>query len=142
MFDPPSKPGETTKEERLALPSVEEQGDQTVRPTNIDHDPCPVYNPVMFVPEGKELTGKEKLAAERPVIRHGSTRFKGNPFTAVKMGEKDAAVLYKRSGNKGEKIGVDGKVEDEDKDEGGVPQMGGAPRFDFISTPRIRPGKY
>ncbi|CAG0914078.1 unnamed protein product [Notodromas monacha] len=133
MYDPPSKPGETSKQDRLALPSIEEQADQTNRPANMDSDVCPVYNSVMFVPEGKELTMEEKLANQKPVIKHGSTRLMTNPFPTVEKSEKDTSVVYKRSAGKGEKIGVDGKLENEGKAEDL------SAKFNFVSTPKIRP---
>ena len=100
--------GQRQQEEQLTLPTIEEQvAIEDNRPKAAITWPFKNFNPLMFQPEGAELTpAEEAVMTIKPTVVKENTRFQGNPFEGY-SGRK--ASFVKAKGQEG-KLGVDGKA--------------------------------
>ncbi|XP_026745177.1 splicing factor ESS-2 homolog [Trichoplusia ni] len=111
----------------LALPSIEQQADQTNRPHELDTWRYKAKNYIMYVPEG----AASQRAPPKPELLHHNTRLKVEPFDHVKNKEAITAIARSQDASVTGKIGVDGVSITTEK--------GGA-EYSFVSTPSPRPG--
>ncbi|CAH0595409.1 unnamed protein product [Chrysodeixis includens] len=111
----------------LALPSIEQQADQTERPHELDTWRYTAKNFIMYVPEG----AASQRAPPKPELLHHNTRLKAEPFDHVKNKEAITAIARSQDASVTGKIGVDGVSISTEK--GGV-------EYALVSTPSPRPG--
>lgn len=124
------------EQDRLALPSIEDQAMITNVKAGIDTWKYKIRNAVMYVPDGEDYSAVElvELKKKKPrKIIHDNTRFHLNPWNTQKSKEilkqaaTDKALLH--SG----KIGHDGK----ELEIGLTPNVNG---YGFVATPSPAPG--
>lgn len=127
-----------TKEEndRLALPNIETQAAITDGQAGVDTWKYKTRNALMYVPDGVDYSASELLELKKKKPRkvvHENTRFKENPWNALKNREamkqaaSDKAVMH--SG----KFGHDGK----ELEVAMTPRVNG---YGFVATPSPAPG--
>lgn len=93
-------------------------------------------NPLMYIPEGMEMTAKEKLelpGAQREIV-HSNTRLSKTFLSQMKTFDPNASETGAPGQPAGQKIGVDGNLLDKGD---GSPTVNG---YGFVSTPVIEPG--
>ncbi|KPJ05244.1 PREDICTED: protein DGCR14 homolog [Papilio xuthus] len=111
----------------LALPSIEEQADQTERPHELDTWKYKAKNYIMYVPAGAE----SQRPPPKPELRHMNTRLRAPPFDHVKNKEAITAIAKTQDASISGKIGVDGVSLCTEKS--------GEP-YTYVATPSPRPG--
>ncbi|XP_047032653.1 splicing factor ESS-2 homolog [Helicoverpa armigera] len=111
----------------LALPSIEQQADQTERPHELDTWRYKAKNYIMYVPDGAE----SQRPPPKPELIHQNTRLKVEPFDHVKNKEAISAIARSQDASVTGKIGVDG-VSISAEPGGG---------YAFVGTPSPRPGE-
>lgn len=95
-------------------------------------------NPLMYIPEGMEMTAKEKLelpGAQREIL-HSNTRLSKSFLSQMKSFNPNSSEMGGAGQPAGQKIGVDGNLLDKGD---GSPTVNG---YGFVSTPVIEPGAY
>lgn len=93
-------------------------------------------NALMYIPEGMEMTAKEKLelpGAQREIL-HSNTRLSKSFLSQMKNYNPNASETGAPGQPAGQKIGVDGNLLDKGD---GSPSVNG---YGFVSTPVIEPG--
>ncbi|CAH2093730.1 unnamed protein product [Euphydryas editha] len=110
----------------LALPSIEQQADQSERPQELDTWRYRAKNYIMYVPDG----AKSQLAPPGPQLQHHNTRLKAQPFDYAKNKEVISALARNQDATVKGKIGVDGVSIAAEK----------TPEYSFVATPSPRPG--
>ncbi|KAJ0173009.1 hypothetical protein K1T71_011185 [Dendrolimus kikuchii] len=111
----------------LALPSIEEQADQTQRPHELDTWRYKARNFIMYVPDG----AASQQAPPKAELIHRNTRLHAEPFDHVKNKEAISAIARSQDATISGKIGVDGTSLTSDKPSG---------EYSFVATPSPRPG--
>ncbi|KAL0818208.1 hypothetical protein ABMA28_008713 [Loxostege sticticalis] len=111
----------------LALPSIEEQADQTERPHELDTWRYKAKNYIMYVPDGAASQTPPRKA---DLLRH-NTRLRAEPFDHAKNKEAISAIARTQDASATGKIGVDGVSISTDKPNGG---------YEYLATPSPRPG--
>ncbi|XP_023951050.2 splicing factor ESS-2 homolog [Bicyclus anynana] len=109
----------------LALPSIEQQADQTDRPDELDTWRYRAKNFIMYVPDGAE-----QAPAAKPELQHRNTRLLAQPFDYVKNQETISALARSQDASIKGKIGVDGVSVTSER----------AGEYAPLSTPSPRPG--
>ncbi|XP_075983453.1 ess-2 splicing factor homolog [Anticarsia gemmatalis] len=112
----------------LALPSIEQQADQTDRPHELDTWRYKAKNYIMYVPDG---AGSQR-APPKPELVHHNTRLKAEPFDHIKNKEAITAIARSQDASVTGKIGVDGVSISTEKPGG---------EYSFVATPSPRPGE-
>ncbi|KPJ14813.1 Protein DGCR14-like [Papilio machaon] len=111
----------------LALPSIEEQADQTERPHELDTWKYKAKNYIMYVPAGAE----SQRPPPKPELRHINTRLRAPPFDHVKNKEAITAIAKTQDASISGKIGVDGVSLCTEKS---------GEAYSYVATPSPRPG--
>ncbi|XP_059048693.1 splicing factor ESS-2 homolog [Achroia grisella] len=111
----------------LALPSIEQQADQTNRPKELDTWRYKAKNFIMYVPDGAD--GQQPPA--KPELIHQNTRLRAEPFDHIKNKEAITAIAKSQGTIVTGKIGVDGVSISSDKTSG---------EYSYVATPSPRPG--
>ncbi|XP_045503419.1 splicing factor ESS-2 homolog [Colias croceus] len=111
----------------LALPSIEQQADQTERPHELDTWRYRAKNYIMYVPDGAE----SQVPSAKPELQHHNTRLQVQPFDYAKNKETISAIARSQDAHDKGKIGVDGVSISGEKTTG---------QYDFVATPSPRPG--
>ncbi|XP_053617189.1 splicing factor ESS-2 homolog [Plodia interpunctella] len=109
----------------LALPSIEQQADQTDRQTEVDTWRYKAKNYIMYVPDGAQQQPPAK-----PELQHHNTRLRAEPFDHVKNKEAITAIAKSQGATVTGKIGVDGVSITTEKEA----------QYPFVATPSPRPG--
>ncbi|CAH0713847.1 unnamed protein product, partial [Brenthis ino] len=117
----------TLAESALALPSIEDQADQTKRPEELDTWRYRAKNYIMYVPDGAE----SQQAGPKPELQHHNTRLRTQPFDYAKNKEAITALARNQDANVKGKIGVDGVSISSEKP---------ASEYSYVATPSPRPG--
>lgn len=112
----------------LALPSIEQQADQTNRPKELDTWRYKAKNYIMYVPDGAE--GQQPPA--KPELIHQNTRLRAEPFDHAKNKEAITAIAKSQGTIVTGKIGVDGVSISSEKSSG---------EYSYVATPSPRPGE-
>ncbi|KAM3963902.1 ess-2 splicing factor homolog [Aphomia sociella] len=112
----------------LALPSIEQQADQTNRPQELDTWRYKAKNFIMYVPDGAD--GQQPPA--KPELLHHNTRLRVEPFDHVKNKEAITAIAKSQGSIVTGKIGVDGVSISSEKSSG---------EYSYVATPSPRPGE-
>ncbi|WAQ94745.1 ESS2-like protein [Mya arenaria] len=125
-----------TKNDRLALPNIEDQAAITDGQAGVDTWKYKIKNALMYIPDGEDYSAAELVELKKKIPRkivHENTRFQDNPWNSVrnkeamKQAASDKALLF--SG----KIGHDGK----EVEVGITPRVNG---YGFVATPSPAPG--
>ncbi|XP_028036536.1 splicing factor ESS-2 homolog [Bombyx mandarina] len=116
----------TLADEALALPSIEQQADQTERPHELDTWRYKARNYIMYVPDGAE----SQRPPPKPELVHQNTRLKAQPFDYAKSKETISAIARNQDATVNGRIGVDGSSLSSEKEE----------RYPILQTPSPRPG--
>ncbi|CAH2266211.1 jg17799 [Pararge aegeria aegeria] len=111
----------------LALPSIEQQADQTERPEELDTWRYRAKNFIMYVPDG----AAGQPTTPKPELQHHNTRLLAQPFDNAKNKETISALARSQDASFKGKIGVDGVSITSEK--------AGA-EYVPVSTPSPRPG--
>ncbi|XP_041971655.1 splicing factor ESS-2 homolog [Aricia agestis] len=111
----------------LAVPSIEEQADQTKRPEEIDTWRYRAKNYIMYVPDG----AASQVPGPKPELQYENTRLKTQIFDPIKNKEEISAIARKQDLSVKGKIGVDGTTISSEKVDSQYP---------FVATPSPRPG--
>ncbi|XP_046330560.2 splicing factor ESS-2 homolog [Haliotis rufescens] len=135
MYDKEEKQ-EMEHEQKLALPSIEEQAMIEPGSGRVDTWKYKPQNALMYVPDGESLSAKELIELQKHKPReiiHENTRFQFNPHNIVKSKQQmQEAASYKALANLG-KIGHDGKEI--------LPSMSpNVNGYGFVATPSPAPG--
>ncbi|CAH0696843.1 unnamed protein product [Spodoptera exigua] len=112
----------------LALPSIEQQADQTERPHELDTWRYKAKNYIMYVPDGAE----SQRPPPKPELVHQNTRLKAEPFDHVKNKEAISAIARSQDASVTGKIGVDGVSISTEKS---------GEAYSLVATPSPRPGE-
>ncbi|CAB3246396.1 unnamed protein product [Arctia plantaginis] len=112
----------------LALPSIEQQADQTERPHELDTWRYTAKNYIMYVPDG----ATSQQVPPKPELVHHNTRLRAEPFDHVKNKEAISAIARSQDASVSGKIGVDGVSISTEKPGG---------EYSFVATPSPRPGE-
>ncbi|KYN03536.1 Protein DGCR14 like protein [Cyphomyrmex costatus] len=114
------------------VPAIE----SNLRPKQVDSWAYKNKNYIMYIPDGVELTAKEKieLAKKKQTIMHENTRLRTNPFNEQQNKETIDELAKSQSKANDGKIGVDGK----EVVRNATPRVNG---FSFVATPSPRPGE-
>lgn len=117
----------------LELPAIDKQFEMTERPNKLDTWTYKNKNFLMYVPDGVEITQKEKveMAKRKMEIDHGNTRLISNPFDDSKNKEVIADAAKNNAKVNPEKIGLDGKTMEQ--------ELPGIRGFSFVKTPSPAP---
>ncbi|XP_046963920.1 splicing factor ESS-2 homolog [Vanessa cardui] len=110
----------------LALPSIEQQADQTERPQELDTWRYRAKNFIMYVPDGRAAGG-----ARRAALRARNTRLQRPPFDPARDQEVISALARTQDAAVKGKIGVDGVSIVSEKPPA---------EYSFVATPSPRPG--
>ncbi|CAG9104721.1 unnamed protein product [Plutella xylostella] len=86
-----------------ALPSIEEQADQTNRPDELATWSYRARNYIMYVPDGSG-----QAAPAKPQLQHQNTRLRADPFDHQRNKEEIEAIARSQDATGTGKIGVDG----------------------------------
>ncbi|KAG7303440.1 hypothetical protein JYU34_011958 [Plutella xylostella] len=86
-----------------ALPSIEEQADQTNRPDELATWSYRARNYIMYVPDGSG-----QAAPAKPQLQHHNTRLRADPFDHQRNKEEIEAIARSQDATGTGKIGVDG----------------------------------
>lgn len=124
------------EEDRLALPSVEEQAAITDGQAGVDTWKYKTRNALMYVPEGEDYSASElvELKKKKPrKIVHDNTRFHNNPWNSQKSKETLKQVASEKALLHSGKIGHDGKETEVSM----TPRVRG---YGFVATPSPAPG--
>ncbi|XP_063541352.1 splicing factor ESS-2 homolog [Cydia strobilella] len=92
----------------LALPSVEQQADQTERPLELDTWRYTARNYIMYVPDGS----LSQRPPPKPSLRRHNTRLRAQPFDHAKSKAHISALARDQDATAHGKIGVDGAAQD------------------------------
>ncbi|XP_028172966.1 splicing factor ESS-2 homolog [Ostrinia furnacalis] len=109
----------------LALPSIEEQADQTERPHELDTWRYKAKNYIMYVPDG----APSQPPPRKPDLLRHNTRLRAEPFDHVKNKEAITAIARTQDATATGKIGVDGVSISSEK-----------AGYEYLATPSPRPG--
>lgn len=112
----------------LALPSIEDQADQTERPHELDTWRYKAKNYIMYVPDG----ATSQRAPPKPELVHQNTRLKTEPFDHIKNKKAISDIARSQDASVTGKIGVDGVSISTDKPGG---------EYAYVGTPSPRPGE-
>ena len=97
--------------ELMTLPSIEDQANNTDRPVAPITWPFQNKNPVMYLPEGAELTAQESaILTRKPQVIKENTRFKKDPFDATLSRKAIQEAALAQSQMQEGKIKADGTV--------------------------------
>ncbi|VVC92594.1 unnamed protein product [Leptidea sinapis] len=111
----------------LALPSIEEQADQTQRALELDTWRYRAKNYIMYVPDGAE----SQVPSEKPELQYHNTRLRVQPFDYEKNKEAITAIAKSQDACVKGKIGVDGVSISGEKTNA---------EYLLVATPSPRPG--
>ncbi|XP_037292594.1 splicing factor ESS-2 homolog [Manduca sexta] len=111
-----------------ALPSIEQQADQTERPHELDTWAYKARNYIMYVPDGAE----SQQPPPKPELVHRNTRLTAPPFDHAKNKEAIIAIARTQDASISGKIGVDGVSLTSEKPGG---------QYSYVATPSPRPGE-
>ncbi|XP_034827546.1 splicing factor ESS-2 homolog [Maniola hyperantus] len=111
----------------LALPSIEQQADQTERPEEFDTWRYRAKNFIMYVPDGAA-----QPMTPKPELQHHNTRLRAQPFDYAKNKETISALARSQDASIKGKIGVDGVSITCEK--------GAGAEYLPVGTPSPRPG--
>ncbi|XP_063368641.1 splicing factor ESS-2 homolog [Cydia amplana] len=92
----------------LALPSVEQQADQTERPLELDTWRYTARNHIMYVPDG----ALSQRPPPKPRLRRHNTRLRAQPFDHAKSKAHISALARDQDLTAHGKIGVDGAAQE------------------------------
>ncbi|XP_054730606.1 splicing factor ESS-2 homolog [Anastrepha obliqua] len=123
----------------LTLPSIEKQFEEPDPLRKIETWTYTNKNSIMYIPDGVELTEKERVEAakRREIIQHNATRLSSNPFIETPTQKTGSEVGKNQSQALMNKIGLDGNVITPGNESEG-PQVRG---FNLVKTPSPRPGE-
>uniref|UniRef100_W8B9Z7 Protein DGCR14 n=1 Tax=Ceratitis capitata TaxID=7213 RepID=W8B9Z7_CERCA len=123
----------------LTLPSIEKQFEEPDPLRKIETWTYTNKNSIMYIPDGVELTEKERVEAakRREIIKHNATRLNCNPFVETSIPKDDTNLAKSQSQALMNKIGLDGNVITQGNDTEGPLVRG----FNLIKTPSPRPGE-
>ncbi|KAK6641901.1 hypothetical protein RUM44_013621 [Polyplax serrata] len=122
-------------EDKLIVPSIEEQAAGIERPLAIDTWTFKNENHCMYIPDGVELSVEEKneMIRKRHEIVHENTRLTTNPFDERQNKDVIHKIAMNQAKTQEGKIGVDGKIVTYAE----TPKVNG---FSFVRTPSPQPG--
>uniref|UniRef100_A0A0A1X1H8 Protein DGCR14 homolog n=1 Tax=Zeugodacus cucurbitae TaxID=28588 RepID=A0A0A1X1H8_ZEUCU len=123
----------------LTLPSIEKQFEEPDPLRKIETWSYTNKNSIMYIPDGVELTERERVEAakRREIIKHNATRLNSNPFVETPNQKANSELVKSQSQALMNKIGLDGNVITPGNDSEG-PQVRG---FNLVKTPSPRPGE-
>ncbi|KAF4518871.1 hypothetical protein B566_EDAN006722 [Ephemera danica] len=124
------------RQNQLALPSIEQQACLPERPLDVDNWEYKNKNYIMYIPDGVDLTQKEKVEAarSRQEVVHDNTRLVHCPFDERQSKAQIAEMAQNQARSQDGRIGVDGLVQT--SGETGPTVRG----FGFVKTPSPAPG--
>ncbi|XP_017479940.1 PREDICTED: protein DGCR14 homolog [Rhagoletis zephyria] len=123
----------------LTLPSIQKQFEEPDPLRKIETWSYTNKNSIMYIPDGVELTEKERVEAakQREIIQHSATRLSSNPFVEPATPKSNNELAKNQSQALINKIGLDGNAITLGE-EGEGPQIRG---FNLVKTPSPRPGE-